>query len=172
MKKQALAVLALLATIHPALAHARGDASKDGPTDEEEGSLEPTEFGVGLQSSWPAFGFSAMMDLNERTAVQGVVGLFGRVNVFAARGLYRFSVEELWSLYGYGSAGVVSHSYLRERETTLGLGAGAGLEYDWRAWGPKLPPIRWNVELGLAYADFDYYDYTGFSFGAGLHYRF
>jgi hypothetical protein len=159
----------------PNAAHAREKDLEDEQEEEsdDDAELEPTQFGVGIQSSWPTFGVSGMLDLDERVSVQGVVGLFGTINMFAARGLYRFSIEEMWSVYGYGAAGAVTHRYLRrERETTLGLGAGVGLEYDWRAWSRKLPPIQWNLELGLAYADFDFYDYTGFSFGAGVHYRF
>lgn len=145
------------------------------PSAEEEAAaaeLEPSAFGVGFQSSWPSFGVSGTIDLNERFALQGVAGFFGRINMFAGRGLYRFSREELWSLYGYGSAGAVTHSFRTEREVTVGLGAGVGLEYDWRAWQRKLPPIRWNLEIGLAYADFDFYDYTGLTFGGGVQYRF
>lgn len=144
---------------------------QSGETEDDEAELEPTTFGLGLQSSWPSFGFSGMMDLDERIAVQGVLGLFGRVSTFAGRGLYRFSLEEMWSVYGYGSAGAISFRFRDETETSLGLGAGVGLEYDWRAWQRKLPPIRWNVEIGLGYADLAFYDYTGFTFGAGIHYR-
>lgn len=169
---EALAAAALslvLGTAGSAKAADTGEQSEE--TENDEAELEPTTFGVGLQSSWPSFGFSGTMDLDDSIAVQGVLGLFGRVSTFAGRGLYRFAREEMWSVYGYGSAGAISFRFLNETETSLGLGAGVGLEYDWRAWQRKLPPIRWNIEIGLGYADLAYYDYTGFTFGAGLHYR-
>lgn len=164
---------AALSLVLGAAASAQAEEKKDRTetTEGDAAELEPTTFGVGLQSSWPSFGLSGVMDLDDRIAVQGVLGLFGRVSTFAGRGIYRFAREEMWNVYGYGSVGAVSFRFRRETDTSLGLGAGLGLEYDWRAWQRKLPPIRWNLELGFGYADLAYYDYTGFTIGAGIHYR-
>ncbi|GAB4370747.1 MAG: hypothetical protein Kow0042_13140 [Calditrichia bacterium] len=142
-----------------------------------------TKYGVGFQATFPAYGISGMMDINEMISAQGIVGFFGNLNTYAVRGLYRFQQKNFWDLYGYGMVGAWSYTGLKvsngskleeTTETVLGFGAGVGIEYDWRGWNSELPPLFWNLELGLGFANFDAVDYN-FStllFGAGVHYRF
>jgi hypothetical protein len=81
--------------------------------------------GLGFQSSWPAYGVSGTYDLNQRLTGQAVVGAFGTLSTFSARGLYHFQREEKYSLFGYGTAGVWRHSIrflgTSENETSPGV---------------------------------------------------
>jgi len=143
-----------------------------------------TRYGVGFQSSWPAWGLSGMFDVNEDISVQGILGFIGDLKTYAGRGLYRFRKEDGWNAYGYGLIGAWSYtgikftgySFEETTETVMGFGAGVGIEYDWRNWmgNSDLPPIMWNVELGIASVSFDEvdYDFSTFMFGVGAHYRF
>ena len=56
----------------------------------------------------------------------------------------------------------------------LGLGAGAGVEVSLAKLfdNEDFPPIFANSELGLSYADFDFYNFSVLTFGFGIHYRF
>ncbi len=136
--------------------------------------FEPTRFGVGFQSTFPAYGLSGMMDVNDEISVQAIVGFFGALNTFAGRGLYKFQDEDFWHLYGFGMVGVWTYSIGSFSETVPGFGLGAGISYDWRAFNEDLPPIYWNLELGLGFVNFDEvnYNFSTFLFGVGVHYRF
>jgi hypothetical protein len=133
-------------------------------------------FGVGFQSSYPAWGLSGTYDVNEDISAQAILGFFGNLQTYAGRGVYRFQQEEQWNLYGYGLLGIWRYSFsafgISESESAVGFGLGAGLEYDWRAWNETLPPIYWNIELGLGIVDMDHYNFSTIMIGAGLHYRF
>ena len=142
-----------------------------------------TRFGIGFQGSFPAWGISGVADLNESVAIQGVFGMFGDLKTYAGRGILRFSKGTYWNTYGYGMGGVWTYTgyefdddwTLRETTQTVpGFGAGVGLEYDWRAWSPNMPPVRWNLEIGFARVEFDEvdYDFSSLMVGAGLHFRF
>jgi len=150
-----------------------------------------TKFGIGFQSSFPAWGISGMMDVADNVSVQGILGVVGDLKTYAGRGIYRFRKEPNWNTYGYGMIGAWSYTGLEmyisdysygipiyaTRETTetvMGYGAGVGIEYDWRAWAPDLPSVRWNIEIGLGVVEFEIvdYDFSTFVFGCGGHYRF
>ncbi len=143
---------------------------------------ENGRFGVGFQSSWPAYGLSGMYDLNDRLTAQAVLGAFGTLTTVSGRGLYHFQREEKYSLYGFGTVGVWRHSYrvigVSESETSPGVGGGAGLELDWRRLldgsgnGSGFPPIFSSIDLGFVAASFDNYNFSGLVIGAGLHYKF
>ncbi len=138
--------------------------------------------GLGFQSSWPAYGVSGTYDLNQRLTGQAVVGAFGTLSTFSARGLYHFQREEKYSLFGYGTAGVWRHSFralgTSQSETSPGLGGGAGIELNWRGIldgsgnGSGFPPLFSSIDLGFVAATFDNYNFSGMVIGAGLHYRF
>ena len=135
-------------------------------------------FGVGLTSSWPAYGVSGTLQLNEKMTAEAVLGFFGSVSNFSGRLWYRFKRDAKYDLYGYGAAGVYRYGYrvlgVSDAENVLGLGAGAGIEAGLRQLfdDEGFPPIFVNAEVGLAYANFDYYNFSTFLFGAGIHYRF
>ena len=145
----------------------------------DEAQIERFRYGVGFQGSFPASGLSGMMNVTDEIAIQAIVGLFGNLRTFAGRGLYKFQEDQFWDLYGYGMAGAWSYRGFtinnnRQTETVLGLGAGVGFQYDWRAFNPDFPPIAWNIELGLGFVDFKEvnYNFSTIMFGAGVHYRF
>ena len=143
------------------------------------------KFGIGVQFTFPAWGVSGMMDVTDKTSIQGILGLIGDLKMYAGRGIYRFRKEPYWNVYGYGMIGAWSYTGYKigydsnfnvekTTETALGFGVGVGIEYTWRAWIPELPPIFWNIEIGFGRVKFDEVDYnfSTFMIGTGVHYRF
>lgn len=130
------------------------------------------KFGVGFQSSFPAWGLSGMYDLNRDLSLQAILGFLGDLNTYAGRGVYRFHNDDAWNAYGYGMLGLWTHTFLNRSYSAVGFGLGAGIEYDWRAFDENLPPLFWNLELGLGFVNLDYYNFSTFMFGVGVHYRF
>ena len=142
-----------------------------------------TKFGIGFQSAFPSWGISGMVDVSDKISIQGILGAFSVLKTYAGRGIYRFKKETYWNAYGYGMLGAWSYpgykigtgwSLEETTETVMGFGAGAGIEYDWRGLNPKLPPLFWNLEIGLGSVKFKEIDYnlSAFMFGAGVYYRF
>jgi hypothetical protein len=133
-------------------------------------------FGIGFQSSWPSYGISGIVDVTNRISAQAVVGAFGTVSNFSGRGIYRFMREEIYNLYGFGTGGVWRYNHVGLDESVLGLGGGAGMELDWRrilgSEETRFPPIFSSLELGIVHANFDVYNFSSFSIGGGIHYRF
>lgn len=135
-------------------------------------------FGIGFQSSWPAYGLSGIWDLSEKFTAQGVIGAFGGLTTLSARGLYHFQREEKYSLYGFGTPGIWRNSYRvldrSESETSPGFGGGASIDLNWRSivGDDESRPLYSSIDLGFVAATFDYYDFSGLVFGVGLHYRF
>ena len=145
------------------------------PAAEQIGPTSRNEFryGVGFQGSFPAWGLSGMMTLNETISVQAILGLLGTLNTVAGRGLYTFREEQHWDAYGYGMVGYWSYRTSGiSSDNALGFGAGAGIQYDWRAFDENLPPIYWNIELGFGVVNLDNYNFSTIMFGTGVHYRF
>lgn len=143
---------------------------------------EETKFGIGFQSAFPAWGISGMMDVSDEFSVQGILGAFGDLKTYAGRGIYRFEKKPNYNTYGYGMVGAWSYTgfeigsgfQLKETtETVMGFGAGVGIEYDWRVFAPELPPIMWNLEIGLGSVKFGNVDFSFSTLmvGAGAHYR-
>jgi hypothetical protein len=166
-------VVVLLAILFiPYLLHAQAGQ-------EEVHEVQTFKYGVGFQGTFPASGLSGMMNITDDIAIQAIAGFFGTLRTFSGRGLYKFQQEDYWDLYGYGMLGAWSYrgwtvGNSRTTETVLGFGAGAGIQYDWRAFNPDLPPIAWNLELGIGIVDFNEvnYSFSTFMIGAGVHYRF
>ncbi len=154
------------------------------PTGLAQGESPDQRFGIGFQASFPAWGLSGMVDLSRGFALQGIFGVIGDLKTYAGRGILRFSRQKYHSVYGYGVVGAFSYTGLKEgeswyeweetTETVVGFGGGLGFDYNWRAWSENLPPISWNLEIGIARVNFSEVDYnfSSMTFGAGLHYRF
>lgn len=182
----------LLLITPPAGAQYRMSAVPDGgastaaedpiPDNDSTVGVQGGRYGIGLASSWPAYGISGTIQVSETLTGEAVLGFFGAVSNFGGRIWYRFNRNETYDIYAYGGLGVYRYTGfdsilldLNRTESVLGIGLGAGVE----AGLPKLfddedlPPIFLNAELGLALASFEYY--TGFStlsLGFGVHYRF
>ncbi|HET6567517.1 MAG TPA: hypothetical protein VFG50_06095 [Rhodothermales bacterium] len=153
---------------------ANGQTSTDQPAAGTPGG----RFSVGFASSWPAYGISGTMQVNEKVTAEAVVGFLGAVTNLSGRGWYRFNRKPSYDLYGYGAVGVYRYGYsalgASDTESVLGLGGGVGIE---ASLGKLLkdedfPPIYVNTELGLAFANFEHYNFSSFIWGAGVHYRF
>jgi hypothetical protein len=127
----------------------------------------------GVQLVWPAYGFSAMYDVNERVSAQAVVGSAGYGLSLTGRGILNFVSDDETRQYtpyvfgavgtwtGYEAIGAVPH-----------FGGGAGARMDLRELDADLPPLAVSFEGGITVATFSGGSYTLFSFGPGIHYRF
>ncbi len=130
-------------------------------------------YGIGLQGTFPAWGLSGTYDMDDNISLQAILGFGGAANAYAVRGLYRFKHEQSWNAYGYGSVGLWTYRHWhRGSESALGFGAGAGIEYDWRYLNPDLPPLFWNIELGIGIVGLDHYSVSALWIGTGVIYRF
>lgn len=135
------------------------------------------KYAIGFQSTWPAWGLSGQMDINDKLTAQAVLGFAGETNIYALRGLYNIkksSTPFLHNYYGFAAIGdYTSPSYdfngNSTRESVIGFGLGAGVE----AAPFEDLPIWLSLEVGASFAGFD--NYSGFNtigFGLGMHYRF
>ena len=141
-----------------------------------------TKFGIGLQASFPGYGISGIVDVTDKVSIQGILDFIGDLKMYAGRGIYRFTKKPFWNAYGYGAIGAWSYPYkvlesgklVKKTETVLGFGAGVGIEYNWQALARELPPLWWNVEVGLGIVKFEkaVYDVSTITLGLGVHYRF
>lgn len=131
-------------------------------------------YGVGTGSSWPAYGISGTYRYSEQITAEVILGVLGTVQSFAGRGWYRFKQDPTYDVYGFATAGIFRYDYTFDTESVLGLGGGVGLELSWAKIldDPDFPPIYSNIDLGLILANFEYYNWSGFSMGGGVHYRF
>lgn len=139
---------------------------------------ESSGFSLGFQSSWPSYGLSGRVALNERATLQGVLGALGTVTNLSGRLLYDFQQEEKYDFYGHGSVGVWRWSGGSGfgSESSVGFGGGVGVEFDLgELFAPDdddFPPLFWNIEIGAVIANFDHYNFSSFALGGGIHWAF
>lgn len=180
------AALLVVALASPQVALPQEPETAARPAAQEEGG---SPFGIGFQSSWPAWGISGLYDLNPTLTAQAVLGTFGPLSTISGRLLYHFNRQETHNFYGFGTVGVWRARYdvpvfegfsfrtERRTESVVGLGGGAGVELNWREIiqmeEGSFPPLFSTIDLGLSFANFDAYDnFSLLSIGVGLHYRF
>lgn len=152
--------------------------AQDAPGSPAAADDSRSPFGIGFQSSWPAYGISGLYDVNDKITAQLVIGALGSWTTVTGRGLYHFSQQEKYNIYGFGSAGMYRYSYsilgAKEAESSVVLGGGVGMEFPLRKLfnDEDFPPLYWSVDLGFSAGSFEYYNWSGFTWGGGLHYRF
>jgi len=139
--------------------------------------MQGGKYGVGMTSSWPIYGLSGTMQFNETITGEAVLGIFGALTSYGVRGWYRFDRNENYDFYGYGSLSILQHRYSRfggGTESVMGLGGGVGVESSLQKIfdDEDFLPLFVNAELGLAFANFDHYNFSSFVFGFGIRYRF
>jgi hypothetical protein len=168
----ALAAFLLAAAVQTSAVHAQ---DMPAPAGAQERS---SPFGIGFQSSWPAYGLSGLYDVNDKITAQLVVGALGSWTTVTGRGLYHFSQQEKYNIYGFGSAGMYRYSFralgASESESSLIVGGGAGMEFPLRKLfnDEDFPPLYWSFDLGFSAGSFEHYNWSGFIWGGGIHYRF
>jgi hypothetical protein len=168
----ALATVAIVSA--PAPAAAQQQPGVPGPGQPGlEAPLRP-KLGIGFQSSWPSYGVSGIYDLNPTVSGQAVVGFLGGWTTLSARGLYRVAQRPHIDPYGYGMAGMWRYDSGLSDASAFTFGGGGGLDIDLRLLAPDLPPLYFNMELGLSMVNLELAGYNGamMAFGAGFHYRF
>ena len=129
---------------------------------------------AGFQSSWPSHGLSVKMDMTDKISAQGVIGFFGDLNNYSVRGNYKFKKDQFWDMYGFGSLGLWTWDGYGSfaDESVVGIGGGAGFEYDLRGLDRSFIPLFVSAELGLNIASFDHYNFSSLGLGVGVHYKF
>lgn len=138
-------------------------------------SQDTSPWAIGFQSSWPVYGLSARYDVTEKFTAQGIVGGATNLLSVSGRGNYRFEQAEKYDLFGYAALTFWnwSGSGVFDSESTIGFGAGGGIEVDWPTIleDDDFPPLFSTLEIGFGVAGFDHYNLSAFSLGASLHYR-
>lgn len=140
-------------------------------------TAKPTKdgFGVGFQSTWPSYGLSVKKEMSDTLTAQGTLGALGNFTSFGARGLYKFKKEPEYDIYGYGGLSYWSWDYdgyyrgsRNETFNAIGLGLGAGIEYD------VAKEITVNGEIGFNLVNWDsaVSGFSSFGIGIGAHYWF
>lgn len=167
----ALVLLAALGLLAAPVAHAQDAATESASA---EAFPEPGPYGLGFTSSWPSYGISGTLDLSDKITAEVVLGLLGTVSNFSGRAWYRFRQEEDYDVYAYGGAGLYRWSGSVLSENSLAFGAGGGVEASLARLldDADFPPVFVNTEVGLAFANFRYYNFSSFVFGVGIRYRF
>ena len=123
-------------------------------------------------------GISGKYDINDKLTAQAIIGVwgYGDLTSMTGRVLYKFKKKEHLDFYGYGAVSSWtwnSHNYYYKDETSIGFGAGGGVEYDIRGIDPEFIPLYINLDLGFQVANFNNYnDFSGLGWGLGLHYKF
>lgn len=159
------------------------DASQERVAPDVPVSMQGGRYGVGFASTWPAYGLSGTYQLNEAMTAEAILGAFGAISNFGGRLWYRFNLNPKYDLYGFGGAGLLRYGYTEfvslgqtrnATENVLGLSAGVGLETGLQGlFGDRnLPPLFFNWEIGLSYADFNHYNFSSLMYGGGVRYRF
>ena len=148
---------------------------------------EEGKYKIGFMASFPSYGLSGIMKINDKVSVQGILAPMGDLSSYSVRGLYKIQEEETWHTYSYGSIGIWKHEYEEvvnssnyynlttetKTESAVGFGAGVGIEYDWSIWyGEDFPPISSSLEIGFGSVGLDNYEYSAISIGAATHYKF
>ena len=139
------------------------------------------KYALGLQNSTPAWGISAKYRYNERLTLQAIIDPIGDYKDYGMRAVFKYTQDKYWHVYGFAGLALWSYPsssfdrrfnrYLPSTQSTLGLGGGVGIEYDWSALGPDLPPISWSLELGLNLVD-ESARASSTILGIGAHYYF
>ena len=161
-------------TVHVVAAQEAEVIEDDNPGNAPTVGVQGGRYGVGFASSWPAYGVSGTLQLSETLTAQAVLGFLGAVTNLSARGLYRFRRSPEYDIYAYGAVGAYRYGYFAGTESVLGVGGGGGIEAGLQRLfdDEDFPPIFVNAEVGLGFANFEYYNFSAFVFGAGVHYRF
>ncbi len=137
-------------------------------------SLYSQKASLGLQYTFPSYGISGKLHLNDHNSVQAVFGAFGIVSNFSGRYNYLFDERGKRNVkpFLYGQVGMWRYNsdILSIDESALGFGFGAGLEFDWMDFISE--NLSTSIEIGYGNVDLLYYDFAVTSFGFGLHYNF
>jgi hypothetical protein len=123
--------------------------------------------GVGFLATLPSAGASAIINLTPNTAVQGILGMFlAGYRSISGRYLYYFREKTHFQPFIYGEVGAWSY----DKQTVLGFGGGAGLEY----FIERYPFMSVSIEATMREIGFldDAYDVSGLAIGGGVHYYF
>lgn len=141
------------------------------------------KIGVGLQSSFPLYGISAKVGINDQIMAQAIVAPFGAssgdvgysINFYGARGIYRFTDPDRSAVpYAFAGAGLIRSTFEYGSTSTsanlLGWSIGAGVEF----FPNFLDNMGASLELGYGSMSVGTGDIAirSMTYGFGLHYYF
>ena len=144
------------------------------------------KYGIGFQSTYPAWGLAGTMNINEKISVDAIIAPIGSLSYFGGRAKYVFregkEVEDILSqyrFYGVAGIGVWIWSYdnfdwttgktYTDHETAFGFSVGAGIEYKIKGFDL----LTFNTELALGIGSLGYWDSSvHLDWGVGFRYYF
>lgn len=108
--------------------------------------------GVGVQGVYPELGYSAVLNLSHRSALQGILIYNDYAAIWGGKYLYRFFRRPTHNLYAYGLAGHFAFYDNRwELVSAPGFIGGLGLEF---STGTFITNLKYNLEIGYSTVGF------------------
>ena len=135
-----------------------------------------SKFRLGIQGTHFLSGLSGIVSLSDSWGVGGVIDFSAEAVAF--RVVNRFHERAYWNAYGEGTVALWKDNgprswklwrdqYPDSYNRHVGAGVGLGLEYDWRGLSPSLPPLGWNIEVGV-----NVIPEVDLALGVGVHWKF
>ncbi len=125
--------------------------------------------GGGIQSVFPEFGYSAILNLNRTSALQGIFVYNDYTLIYGGKYIHRFWRRPTHNFYAYGLLGHFSFfTYNWDFVSSPGLIAGVGLEF---TTSDFIANLKYNIEIGYStvgspWAPAD----TTIVYGCGIHF--
>jgi len=127
------------------------------------------KFALGMDAIFPVTGLSGKYWFSDKLGGQVIIGLFGELNMYGGRVLYKFKEGENHYLYGAVLIGNWSYEWWPgETESAFGFALTGGVEY----FTKFIPQLGFTLEIGYGSVGLEYYTYGQISYGAGIHYYF
>jgi len=125
--------------------------------------------GGGIQSVFPEFGYSAILNLNRTSALQGIFIYNDYALVYGGKYIHRFLHRPTHNFYAYGLFGHFSfYTYNWDFVSSPGLIAGLGLEF---TSGDFIANLKYNLEIGYSTVGSPWAPAgTTIVYGCGIHF--
>ncbi|HHT49063.1 MAG TPA: hypothetical protein GXZ98_07205 [Firmicutes bacterium] len=127
--------------------------------------------GLGCQGVFPEVGFSAVLNLTDRSGLQGLFIYNDYAVIWGGKYLHRFLLRPTHNIYAYGLGGYFAfydeHFAL---VSTPGFIGGLGLEF---TSGSFIANLKYNLEIGYSTAGVPWGPPgPGLVYGGGIHFYF
>lgn len=122
-------------------------------------------FGIGIQTSAPIIGLSAIYKVTPSVGIQGLLGFISTMKYYGIKGNYYLDAGSAYTPYVFVMGGSASYTILDQSESIFAFGVGGGMEYVTDHWG-------FSAELGYGSFNFTAIDANVSSIiaGVGIHY--
>ncbi|NLW56866.1 MAG: hypothetical protein GX050_09710 [Firmicutes bacterium] len=125
--------------------------------------------GGGIQSVFPEFGYSAILNLNKTSALQGLFVYNDYALIYGGKYIHRFMHRATHNFYAYGLIGYFSfYTDSWDLISSPGVITGIGLEF---TTSDFIANLKYNIEIGYStvgspWAPAD----TTIVYGCGIHF--